>query len=926
MKSHSWLSAPLLAGLITVGCGGDDEATLLASARKRVEKNDNVAAAIEMKTLLQGRPESAEGRFLLGKALLGTGGAAAAEAEFRRAREYGYPDRQVVPLLATAMLAMRQSKLLIQQYGNVDLQDDLANAGLKTQIALAHADNGDLGHAEEAVTAALQYLPGHLPAQLLRARLKVARGDVAAAKAMTDDLLARHPTNAQAWVLEGDLLQQVNADPAAPIAAYRKALTLRADSLPAHGALISMLIRQRDLGAAARQLVEMKKVLPGHPQTQFFDALLASLSGDAKRTREITQQLLVHSPDNPHLLLLAGQAAVQLNSLSHAETLLQKAVLAAPNAPEPRHQLAVVYLRGGQTDKALGVLTPLIATTSQDGDALVLAAQAYLVNGDVKNADASFARATKIKPDDAAIRTAKALALLARGQGDTALGDLQAIAEADTKGTAADLALISARLRRNELGAALKAVDALAAKQPRQALPDHLRGRIALLRLDVIAARKSFEQALAKDGRYLPSVTSLAELDLADNKPDAARSRFEALLQRDPDNAQAMLALAELSRRAGARTEEVARWLDKAIKVNPGDVTTQLAAIDHYLRAGEGKLARSAAQAAVAAQPNEPELLERMGLAQLATGEINQAILSFTKLEGLRPKSPVVQLRLADAYRAGQKSGEADAHVRRALELAPGWLPAQTASMAVAMREKQPAQALLLARAVQSQHPSEAVGFRLEGDIEGSQKNWDAAIAAFRKAVARSNPADAPARLHWALISARKAAEAAQFEQGWRKDHPDDAAFLRHLADTAMLRNDWVMAETRYREVLGTRPNDASALNNLAYLLIKLKKPGALPFAERAVALAPDQPAVLDTLALAYADARQMSKAIEWQVKAVALAPQTGGLRLNLAKLYLQADDKPRARTELDKLATLGPAFSAQDEVAQLLRQTTQTQ
>ena len=90
------------------------------------------------------------------------------------------------------------------------------------------------------------------------------------------------------------------------------------------------------------------------------------------------------------------------------------------------------------------------------------------------------------------------------------------------------------------------------------------------------------------------------------------------------------------------------------------------------------------------------------------------------------------------------------------------------------------------------------------------------------------------------------------------------------------------------------------------------------------MALAPDQPALLDTLTLAYADAKQMNKAIEWQVKAVALAPQTGGLRLNLAKLFLQADDKPTARTEIDKLATLGPAFSAQDEVAHLLRQTTE--
>ena len=63
-----------------------------------------------------------------------------------------------------------------------------------------------------------------------------------------------------------------------------------------------------------------------------------------------------------------------------------------------------------------------------------------------------------------------------------------------------------------------------------------------------------------------------------------------------------------------------------------------------------------------------------------------------------------------------------------------------------------------------------------------------------------------------------------------------------------------------------------------------------------------------------------MTKAIEIEKKAVALAPQQASNRLNLAKLYIKAGDKALARTELDQLAKLGDKFSGQTEVAELLK------
>ena len=56
-------------------------------------------------------------------------------------------------------------------------------------------------------------------------------------------------------------------------------------------------------------------------------------------------------------------------------------------------------------------------------------------------------------------------------------------------------------------------------------------------------------------------------------------------------------------------------------------------------------------------------------------------------------------------------------------------------------------------------------------------------------------------------------------------------------------------AEALYREVLDSEPNNPDALNGVAWALVEIHKDfkAALPLAEKAVALAPDDPHVLDT-------------------------------------------------------------------------------
>ena len=919
--------ALLLTGVVSLtGCGEPSAADLLASARSHLAKNEVEAARLQLKTLLQRQPDTAEARFLLGKLMLDSGDLAGAEAELRRALEGGHAEATVLPLLARAMVGLGKGALLLQQFGQVKLASAQADAELKTQLATARAVDNDLAGARELVNEALQQAPDFAAALLLRARLTAADGDSAGALQQLDLLLARQADNADAWLLKGDLLMRGAAgqratDTAPATAAYRQALKAKADSVPAHAALIKLDIARSDFAAANTQWVALQKAAPRHPQTLFFEALLAEQKGDYKRTRELTQLLLRGAPNDPQVLVLAGQAEQKLNSLTQAETHFTKAMQMVPKAPTPRRQLAQVQLRSGQAEKALVTLRPLLEADPPDAEALSLAAQAQMMLGNTAAADASLAKASKLLPDDPRLRTAVVLSRLAKGKDPAAISELKTIAAAD-KGSTADLALINVLVRQADLPGALAAINALAVKLPGDALPDQLRGRLALQRKDLAAARQAFEAALAKNADYLPALAGLAALDMADKQPAAAKARFEALLQRNPKHAGALMALAEIGARSGSTPEQTAALLARAVAADPTDARPRLLLADLHLEAGQFKQAMDVAQGGVVAMPDNADLLDRLGRAQLASGQAQQAVTTFGKLAALAPKSALPQLRLADAHSANKNRTAVAAAVRRAAELAPDSLLVQQAQVNLALQDDKPEQALTVARKVQAQRPDDAAGFSMEGDIELRRRNWDAAATALRKSVARKLPGDSAQRLHGALTAGKKTADAEKLAAEWRKSHPDDLAFVLHLGDSALASGNLAQAEALYAEVLARQPDLVVAMNNQAYVLALQKKPGAVALAEKALQKAPKSPAVMDTLAYTLATDQKLPRAIEVQAQAVAAAPASPQFRLQLAKLHLQAGDKPSARTELQTLAKLGTAYPRQAEVSELLKQT----
>ncbi|MDR7270447.1 putative PEP-CTERM system TPR-repeat lipoprotein [Pelomonas saccharophila] len=920
--------APLLLVAALAACGQRSEQDLLAAAQKRLEQKDASGAAIELKNLLQQNPENASGRHLLGKALLEAGDLAGAEVELRKAWELGAPRDQLAPLLAQTLLQSGQSRKVIGEFSDQSFSDPVAMSSVQQSLALAFLAQGNLTEAKAAAGRALALQPESVDAVVVSARTKLAAGFPDEALAALDQLILKNPKAVKALMLKAEvLLTRGKMEEAEPL--LREVLTLDPNSYDARSLLLRMAFGNQKLDVATKLVEEMPPAVAKKPQGRFMQGQLALAKGDAAKAKELAVPLLKVMPNYLPLLRLAAGAHQQLGEIADAENLLNQAIKLAPDDLALRRQFAGLQLQRRAPAKTLETLRPLIESGKADAESLLLAGKAQLMQGNFEAADQAFGAAAKLRPDDA--KTSAALALSAivrdsaapgaanRAKADAAIAQLRDIAAKDS-GSNYDLMLINALLRRNELPAALTALDKLAPKMKGSPVPDGLRGRIHLVRKDNAAAQAAFEAALKADAGYLPAVLGLVTLDMQANRPEPAIKRLEAFVAAQQHSPQARLALADLLAQTRAPLDKVTEVLAAGVREEPTEPALRMALIDHQLRAGDVAKAAQSAQEAAAALPQNPDLLERLARTQLASGDKAQSAKTYTRLTVLAPTRAQGWLGLAQLRFMEKDDAGAEREVKRALEAEPGSMAAQRLQIQLAARQGRVDEALASLRERQKKYPQEAFALIAEAEIEAGRQHADASVAALRKAVVLREPADAPARLFAMLMVAKKRDEALAFETQWMASHPQDLGFPAAVADVLLGRGDMDAALTRYEALLKRSPDALAVINNVAWLRSKTGKPEARALAERGLKLNPDYAPLRDTYATVLANEKDFSKAISTQRQLISDQPDQPAYKLNLAQILIQSGDKPAAKAELEGLAKLGKKFPQQAQVEALLK------
>ena len=902
------------------GCSRETPQSLVESGKAFQARNEHKSAVIQFKSALQRDPTSGETRLLLGQSLLESNEFVNAEVELQKALDSNISKDRVLPLIARAMLSRGGVEKLTSAYGNTQLDEPLAAAKLKVLVATAWAQQKQPRKADAAIEEALRLAPGFQAALTFKARQQGIAGNTAAALVSIEAALKADDRAADAWAAKGEILSRVTSERQGAEAAFRKALEIDPTLLSAHFGMIAFLAGTGDAAGLQAQADKFRAVWPKHPHSWMVDATLALQAGNFPRARELTEKLLLGAPDNVDVLRLAAGLEIESGSLTVAERHLSKALAANPELSSLRRGLALVYLRSSQPSKAMQVLRPELAKPRPDSDILGLAGEAMLRQGDGAAAEGFFRKAAQQSPDDARVQTSLALTQIARGSPGSAFEQLSLIS-AKSPDVFVDMATFSARLDRREYAAAEQALEVIARKRPNSGQVEELRGRLNLARNDMAGARAAFDKALQLDAKLFAATVSLAALDVIERKPQDAAKRFAAVIQNDPRNMFAHLALFEIRVRGGAGLDELRGILQDAIKASPNDPEPRLKLVVLLSSKRLNKDALNVAQQAATALPTDLRVLDTLGAAQMRGGDEQQAIATFRRIVGMEPKAVLAHLRLADIYRATNNNAAAEASYKRALEIAPDTQAAQFGLISLLKLTKRNADAVNVARSIQTRQPTDPSGWMFEGAVHRSQKAPDLALQAYRNGLTKlPNSTPLAVELHKLLIGEGLVAEAARVATDWTTRHPQDVDFEYHLSEMDVKRGDVVQAEQRLGRVLALSPGHVLALNNMAWALTKQGKPGALAMARRAEAAMPDQAAVVDTLAGALAGERQFAEALIQQRRAIDLSPGDARLKLNLARILVQSGDKSAARVELERLSAAGTAFDQQDEVQKLLK------
>lgn len=754
-------------------------------------------------------------------------------------------------------------------------------------------NDGDLETAGKLVEKARQLNLDQAEGQFFRGKLLVVSGDGAGAVNAFRRGLALRPVYSEGWQMLGGALQAEGNSEAAE-EAFLRALDQRPDNVTAMRGLARAQANRGEHAAAIDTLRRAITLAPNDRDLRNVYLTFIETYGNAADALTPRQQLAQERPDDysnrralARLLVRLNrpqEAIATINALIADEGLTRTNVLTA----------ATIKAQSGQALEARDMMTGFVNNLGAEAswsDWAMLGHFLLRINA-VQEAQQAFAKAMELEdPIEKQATRQLADALFQLGYDRQAVSLYEQVVEAKPEDPRAQLRLIEALVRSADVDAAQARLNAFVGKFGATATTQMLQGALLTPRAQaaVVAGRfdeasalreqaldafnraieqqprnavayyhraallranpendaqviSDLRQAVALDPDLLQARRMLAEVHVMRNELVDAERELRTVLDRNPDSAQNHAELAELLL-AQQRYAPLRRLLDDAATRFPTDPTwpqwkARLAAIE----------GRTADHLALMRQAFElvptPPLLADLVTATLSARQPQQALALLDANEQAATRQPVLQAIRARVLAALGRPDEAVASARQAIEqstqifqleaVTDQLIPALGTETAMRVLEetstgeRAPATQLMVAR------------------IEALLGRYDASLVRLKQ-VREAVPADSPVQ----------------------------AMVTRLMASSQMAAGQYAAAIENFKQMIEQSPNNVEALNNVAFLLADNLDRGAeaLPYAERAAALAPRSAEILDTLGWVQYKAGQPTVAIETLRRSVARQP-----------------------------------------------------
>lgn len=928
-RRRAWIMPATLLLLTACGQTSVPPEQLVAQAQQAYAEGDVRTAIIEIKNALQQDPSQAEARRLLGEYNLALGNAVEAEAELIRAQELGAdPDQLRLPLLRAKLLQGKNDEVVAatEEVASEALQP-VANAAdaqipqLLTLRARALLAEGQTDAARAPLRQALDLQPDNADALLSMAWIAWLQSNPTEARASLQIALASDPRFDRALELLGDLEREAEQLQEAE-AAYSQALenTNQPFSPRLKRALTRIL--RKDYDGAENDIQALQKLANAHPSVSYLRGFMAFNQENYPDARIALEETLAREPDYIPALFYLGATQYALENWAQAESYLNRFISRQPESPEANRLLALIRLRSGNSEQAERALKAALASDPEDRASLAMVSNLYLSQGRADEALHHLRQVIALEPDSAATRAQLGYALLQEGQREEGFTELErAVEAAPGESARLEIAIIAERLRAQEFDEALKLVERLRDRDDiNPALYYNLKGLAYASQGNIDAAEAVFREGL--------QTTPEAQADLASNlvailarsgRLAEARELATESLGANPEHLGLLMNLARLSASSGddQGTED---FLKRAVAAYPESLRPLGTLAELYLSSNRPEQAVAVLGEGQAVHGDSADWLQLMARAQLAADNPAAAADLLQQLQTQQPDSAQISFALGRALAEAGELADARAAFEAGLALEPERLDARLAIVQLLIAEGQSEQARAMIEPALEDHPDNTEVIRQAVLIATQQQRYTDASKLLERAL-ELQPGDrgftgALSQTQW-RAGEQEAAITTMSE--WLAQHPEDQPirFLLASAQVTTEQND--AAIENFRTLLQAQPDNAVALNNLAWLLREQDTEAALGHAEKAVALAPEAAPMRDTLGMILLEKGDYAAAVRELREAVKLSDNAPTMRLHLAKALVAQGEIQPAKEQLQAILEQHPGFSERHEAKQLL-------